>query len=72
MWRWKEEQGLGERPPGVDSASMQQMAESGGEGLPGALVAEVLAEHRERHPGASAPRAFFAPGRVNLMGAHLD
>ena len=51
---------------------MQQMAESGGEGLPGALVAEVLAEHRERHPGASAPRAFFAPGRVNLMGAHLD
>jgi galactokinase len=27
---------------------------------------------RVRFPGATAPRLFFAPGRVNLMGAHLD
>ena len=27
---------------------------------------------RERHGAGSTPRFFFAPGRVNLMGAHLD
>jgi galactokinase len=37
---------------------------------------DALAEHarrfRERHPGSADPRLFFSPGRVNLMGAHLD
>ena len=41
-------------------------------GLPEELVAGVLDELRLRHPGIGAPRVFFAPGRVNLMGAHLD
>lgn len=31
----------------------------------------VLAAFHEEFPGAS-PRVFFAPGRVNLIGAHLD
>src|SRR5689334_16899021 len=35
-----------------------------------------LAGHRSellrRFGGGTAPRAFFSPGRVNLMGAHLD
>jgi len=41
-------------------------------GLPEELVAEVVDELRVRHPNAGTPRVFFAPGRVNLMGAHLD
>jgi galactokinase len=36
------------------------------------LVAGVMEEFQLRHPELGAPRAFFAPGRVNLMGAHLD
>lgn len=35
-------------------------------------VQELLARFRVRHPGSAPPRLFFAPGRVNLMGAHLD
>ena len=38
-------------------------------------LAAALAEHGRRFlelfPGAP-PRLFFSPGRVNLMGAHLD
>jgi galactokinase len=37
-------------------------------GLLGAHAAAFL----ERFPGRAAPRRFFAPGRLNLMGAHLD
>lgn len=33
---------------------------------------EVLREQWRRRFGGSAERAFFAPGRVNLLGAHLD
>lgn len=39
---------------------------------PEELVREVLHAFRARHPEAGAPKLFFAPGRVNLMGAHLD
>lgn len=39
-------------------------------------VADALGEHRlafaERFGDAAGARLFFAPGRVNLMGAHLD
>lgn len=39
-------------------------------------LAELLSTHRdafrERHAGAGELRQFFSPGRVNLMGAHLD
>ena len=36
------------------------------------LVTTVVTELGALHPGVGGPRAFFAPGRVNLMGAHLD
>lgn len=36
------------------------------------LAAEHLRAFRERFPDAAAPSVVFAPGRVNLMGAHLD
>jgi len=39
-------------------------------------LAGLLAQHaqrfRERFGAGPAPRRFFSPGRVNLMGAHLD
>ncbi len=39
-------------------------------------LADALAEHRrlsaQRLEGSGELRVFFAPGRVNLMGAHLD
>jgi len=38
--------------------------------------ADLAADHgrafRDRFGGQGEPRVFFAPGRVNLMGAHLD
>ena len=40
--------------------------------IPEELAEEVLQGFRDRHPLAGAPKLFFAPGRVNLMGAHLD
>jgi galactokinase len=36
------------------------------------LLRAHATEFRERFPKAGAPRLFFSPGRVNLMGAHLD
>jgi len=40
------------------------------------VLARSFARHaaafRERFGGAGPPRQFFSPGRVNLMGAHLD
>lgn len=45
-------------------------------GTSGRSIEELLALHAElfvQHFGRGAPvRRFFAPGRVNLMGAHLD
>jgi len=41
-----------------------------------ASLEELLAAHRrtflERFGGSAEPRLFYAPGRVNLLGAHLD
>ena len=51
---------------------MSQAHERAPSGPPEDLVAAVVSEFGVRHPGCGAPRAFFAPGRVNLMGAHLD
>ena len=51
---------------------MPDAREMGPGGPPSELVSEVVSQQAERHPGVGAPRAFFAPGRVNLMGAHLD
>jgi len=56
----------------VDSASMAEARQRALSGLPEELVAGVAQEFQIRHPDAGAPRVFFAPGRVNLMGAHLD
>ncbi len=39
---------------------------------PRALVPSLLGGFTERFGAGAAPRVFFAPGRVNLMGAHLD
>ena len=43
---------------------------------PGPELAQELARHAERATGVFGPggawRRFFAPGRANLMGAHLD
>jgi galactokinase len=36
------------------------------------LAAELVRAFAERFGPGPAPRLFFAPGRVNLMGAHLD
>ncbi len=36
------------------------------------LAADHAGAFRERFGGRGEPRLFFAPGRVNLMGAHLD
>jgi galactokinase len=33
---------------------------------------DLLRAWNAEWPGAGVPRVFFAPGRVNLMGAHLD
>ena len=51
------------------------MADSGtwlSSGLPPELIGDVIQGFRGHHPEAGAPQLFFAPGRVNLMGAHLD
>jgi len=46
------------------------------EAAPRANLEELVARHRrafrERFGPGPEPRCFFAPGRVNLMGAHLD
>ena len=51
---------------------MPEAHERAQSGPPEDLVAAVISDLGARHPGGGAPRAFFAPGRVNLMGAHLD
>ena len=40
--------------------------------MPDELVEGVLQGFRDRHPLTGPQKLFFAPGRVNLMGAHLD
>jgi len=51
---------------------MPEAHERAPQGPPEELVSEVVGELGVRHPGDGEVRAFFAPGRVNLMGAHLD
>lgn len=36
------------------------------------LSVDLARAFRDRFGGSAEPRVFFAPGRVNLMGAHLD
>jgi len=59
-------QGPALRSPGMHAAPTKDEPEA---------LATALAEHARRFqelfPG-TPPRLFFAPGRVNLMGAHLD
>lgn len=38
----------------------------------GELASELVRAWQQRFHRADRPRVFFAPGRVNLMGAHLD
>ena len=63
---------LGVEGAGVDSGIMADTEERPAPLIPEGLVTEVLSGFRAHHPEAGIPKLFFAPGRVNLMGAHLD
>ncbi len=38
----------------------------------GAALVDAIGDTFRREFGGAAPRLFFAPGRINLLGAHLD
>jgi galactokinase len=54
-------------PPRNDQAELSPPKEGGNGGLIPEKLRDAFASF-----GNSAPRLFFAPGRINLIGAHLD